>query len=168
MINCLIIDDEQMAHEIIKGYCDLLPNLEVKKHCYDAIEALDRNAFVKDLDAISFEDVYAVGVMDENNELSTWKTFDTFEEANNFAGIDGQNKAWLGGLSNGETALVFRTATYAKKSYAFKAQLWRKTSLTHVENAARVIVHEGMHNRGIGHGSRLYNAVLVKSNRTLP
>ncbi len=41
MINCLIIDDEHMAHEIIKGYCDLLPNLEVKKHCYDAIEAME-------------------------------------------------------------------------------------------------------------------------------
>jgi len=41
MINCLIVDDEQMAHEIIKGYCDLLPNLEVKKHCYDALEATE-------------------------------------------------------------------------------------------------------------------------------
>jgi len=41
MINCLIVDDEQMAHEIIKGYCDLLPNLHVKKHCYDAVEALE-------------------------------------------------------------------------------------------------------------------------------
>lgn len=41
MINCLIVDDEQMAHEIVKDYCDLLPNLEVKKHCYDAIEAME-------------------------------------------------------------------------------------------------------------------------------
>lgn len=41
MINCLIVDDEHMAHEIIKGYCDLLPNLEVKKQCYDAVEALE-------------------------------------------------------------------------------------------------------------------------------
>jgi DNA-binding LytR/AlgR family response regulator len=37
----LIIDDEPIAHDIIKGYCDLLPNMELKKHCYDAIEALD-------------------------------------------------------------------------------------------------------------------------------
>lgn len=37
----LIIDDEDMAHEIIKGYCDLLPNLKLQKHCYDAIEALE-------------------------------------------------------------------------------------------------------------------------------
>jgi len=41
MINCLIVDDEHMAHEIVQGYCDLLPNLEVKKHCYDAVEALE-------------------------------------------------------------------------------------------------------------------------------
>ncbi|MBL4568290.1 MAG: response regulator transcription factor [Flavobacteriaceae bacterium] len=41
MMTYLIIDDEPIAHDIIKGYCDLLPNLELKKHCYDAIEALD-------------------------------------------------------------------------------------------------------------------------------
>lgn len=37
----LIIDDEHIAHDIIKGYCDMLPNMELMKHCYDAIEALD-------------------------------------------------------------------------------------------------------------------------------
>jgi len=37
----LIIDDEYIAHDIIKGYCDLLPNMELMKHCYDAIEALE-------------------------------------------------------------------------------------------------------------------------------
>lgn len=36
----LIIDDEPIAHDIIKGYCDLLPELTLKKQCYDAIEAL--------------------------------------------------------------------------------------------------------------------------------
>lgn len=41
MINYLIIDDEYMAHNIIKGYCDLLPNMVLKKNCYDALEALD-------------------------------------------------------------------------------------------------------------------------------
>ena len=40
MITYIIVDDEPIAHDIIKDYCDLLPNLEFKKHCYDAIEAL--------------------------------------------------------------------------------------------------------------------------------
>lgn len=40
MISYLILDDEHIAHDIIKGYCDLLPNLEFAKSCYDAIEAL--------------------------------------------------------------------------------------------------------------------------------
>ena len=37
----LIIDDEYLAHEIIQEYADLLPNLELVKNCYDALEALD-------------------------------------------------------------------------------------------------------------------------------
>ncbi|WP_405605937.1 LytR/AlgR family response regulator transcription factor [Polaribacter sp. Asnod1-A03] len=41
MINYLIIDDEIIAHDIIKGYCDLLPNMKLAKNCYDAIEALE-------------------------------------------------------------------------------------------------------------------------------
>jgi DNA-binding LytR/AlgR family response regulator len=41
MIKYLIIDDEHIAHDIIKGYCDMLPNMELMKHCYDAIEALE-------------------------------------------------------------------------------------------------------------------------------
>jgi two-component SAPR family response regulator len=40
MINYIIVDDEHIAHDIIKGYCDLLSNLKLVKHCYDAIEAL--------------------------------------------------------------------------------------------------------------------------------
>ena len=40
MTKYLIIDDEAIAHDIIKGYCDLLPTMELQKHCYDAIEAL--------------------------------------------------------------------------------------------------------------------------------
>ncbi len=40
MIKYLIVDDEHMAHDIIKGYCDLLPNMKLMKHCYDALEAL--------------------------------------------------------------------------------------------------------------------------------
>ncbi len=40
MISYLIIDDEHIAHDIIKGYCDLLPDFELMKNCYDALEAL--------------------------------------------------------------------------------------------------------------------------------
>lgn len=40
MIKYLIIDDEHIAHNIIKGYCDMLPNFELQKNCYDAIEAM--------------------------------------------------------------------------------------------------------------------------------
>ena len=41
MTSYLIIDDEYIAHDIIKGYCDLLPNMELKKNCYDALEAFE-------------------------------------------------------------------------------------------------------------------------------
>lgn len=41
MIRYLIIDDEFMAHEIIKGYCDFLPSLQLSKNCYDALEAFE-------------------------------------------------------------------------------------------------------------------------------
>ncbi len=41
MIKYIIVDDEHIAHDIIKGYCDLLPTMELQKHCYDAIEALE-------------------------------------------------------------------------------------------------------------------------------
>lgn len=40
MIRYLIVDDEHMAHTIIQGYCDLLPNLEWSGNAYDAIEAM--------------------------------------------------------------------------------------------------------------------------------
>ena len=41
MIRYLIIDDEYIAHDIIKGYCDMLPNLSLAKQCYDALEAFE-------------------------------------------------------------------------------------------------------------------------------
>lgn len=41
MIKYLIIDDEHMAHGIIKGYCDMMSSMQLMKHCYDAFEALD-------------------------------------------------------------------------------------------------------------------------------
>ncbi len=41
MITYLIIDDEHIAHNVIKGYCDLLPNMQLKKSCYDGLEAFE-------------------------------------------------------------------------------------------------------------------------------
>ena len=41
MINYIIVDDEHIAHDIVKGYCDALPNLSLVQHCYDAIEAME-------------------------------------------------------------------------------------------------------------------------------
>lgn len=41
MTRYLIIDDENIAHDIIQGYCDLLPDMQLKKNCYDAIEAME-------------------------------------------------------------------------------------------------------------------------------
>lgn len=41
MIKYIIIDDEHIAHDIIKNYGDMLPNMQLMMNCYDAIEALD-------------------------------------------------------------------------------------------------------------------------------
>ncbi|WBU90812.1 LytR/AlgR family response regulator transcription factor [Cellulophaga omnivescoria] len=41
MITYLIIDDEHIAHDIIKDYCDLLPNMKLMKNCYDGLEAFE-------------------------------------------------------------------------------------------------------------------------------
>lgn len=41
MIKYLIIDDESIAHDIIKGYCDLLPQMQLMQNCYDALEAFE-------------------------------------------------------------------------------------------------------------------------------
>ena len=41
MINYLIIDDEYLAHEVIKDYCDMLPNMQLQKNCYNALEAIE-------------------------------------------------------------------------------------------------------------------------------
>jgi len=40
VIKYIIVDDEHIAHEIIKGYCDQLQDLELQQHCYDALEAM--------------------------------------------------------------------------------------------------------------------------------
>lgn len=41
MIKYVIVDDEHIAHDIIKGYCEALPHLTFVAHCYDAIEAME-------------------------------------------------------------------------------------------------------------------------------
>ncbi len=41
MIRYIIVDDEHIAHDIIKGYCDMLSNYTLTKNCYDAVEALE-------------------------------------------------------------------------------------------------------------------------------
>lgn len=41
MIKYLIVDDENIAHDIIKGYCDLLPKMQLMKSCYNALEAFE-------------------------------------------------------------------------------------------------------------------------------
>ncbi|WP_281233828.1 LytR/AlgR family response regulator transcription factor [Flavobacterium gelatinilyticum] len=41
MIRYLIIDDEPIAHDIIKGYCDLVPNMKLIRKCYDALDAFE-------------------------------------------------------------------------------------------------------------------------------
>ncbi|RWU11017.1 LytR/AlgR family response regulator transcription factor [Pedobacter chitinilyticus] len=37
----IIVDDESIAHDIIKKYCSLLPNMQLMEDCYDAIEAIE-------------------------------------------------------------------------------------------------------------------------------
>lgn len=40
-IKYIIVDDESVAHEIIKKYCAMLPNMQLMQDCYDAIEAIE-------------------------------------------------------------------------------------------------------------------------------
>lgn len=40
-IKYIIVDDESVAHDIIKKYCSILPNMQLMKDCYDAIEAIE-------------------------------------------------------------------------------------------------------------------------------
>lgn len=39
-IKYIIVDDESIAHDIIKKYCSMLPNMQWMQDCYDAIEAI--------------------------------------------------------------------------------------------------------------------------------
>ena len=41
MIKYLIVDDEPIAHDIIKDYCNMLPNMHFSKSCFDALEAIE-------------------------------------------------------------------------------------------------------------------------------
>ncbi|WP_298902738.1 LytTR family DNA-binding domain-containing protein [uncultured Psychroserpens sp.] len=36
----IIIDDEPLAHKLIEKFCDMLPHLELKQNCYNALEAM--------------------------------------------------------------------------------------------------------------------------------
>lgn len=40
-IKYIIVDDESIAHDIIKKYCSLLPNMQLMQDCYDAIDAIE-------------------------------------------------------------------------------------------------------------------------------
>jgi len=40
MIKYIIVDDEPLAHELIEGFCEMLPHLQLEKHCYNALEAM--------------------------------------------------------------------------------------------------------------------------------
>lgn len=40
-VRYMIVDDESIAHDIIKKYCALLPNMQLMQDCYDAIEAIE-------------------------------------------------------------------------------------------------------------------------------
>lgn len=40
-VRYIIVDDESVAHDIIKKYCSLLPNMQLMRDCYDAIEAIE-------------------------------------------------------------------------------------------------------------------------------
>ncbi|MEL6942006.1 MAG: LytTR family DNA-binding domain-containing protein [Bacteroidota bacterium] len=37
----IIVDDESIAHDIIKNYCDMMPSMQLMQNCYDAIEAIE-------------------------------------------------------------------------------------------------------------------------------
>ena len=39
-IKYMIVDDETIAHDIIKRYCAMIPDMQLMQDCYDAIEAL--------------------------------------------------------------------------------------------------------------------------------
>lgn len=36
----IIVDDEPLAHEIIEEFCGMLPHIQLEKHCYTAMEAM--------------------------------------------------------------------------------------------------------------------------------
>ena len=40
MIKYIIVDDEPLAHELIEEFCSMLPHLQLEKHCYNAMEAM--------------------------------------------------------------------------------------------------------------------------------
>ena len=41
MTTYIIVDDEPLAHELIENFCGMLPHLQLKKNCYNALEAME-------------------------------------------------------------------------------------------------------------------------------
>ena len=39
-MNYIIVDDEYIAHDILKRYCNMMPNLNLVSQCYDGLEAV--------------------------------------------------------------------------------------------------------------------------------
>lgn len=40
-MNYIIVDDEYIAHDILIGYCNMMPDLNLVGHCYDGFEAIE-------------------------------------------------------------------------------------------------------------------------------
>ncbi len=40
MLKFIIVDDEPLAHEIIEEFCRMIPHIELKNNCYNAMEAI--------------------------------------------------------------------------------------------------------------------------------
>ena len=40
-IKYIIVDDESVAHDIIRKYCSMLPSMQIMQDCYDAFEAIE-------------------------------------------------------------------------------------------------------------------------------
>lgn len=40
MLSYMIVDDEPLAHEIIEEFCSMMPQVQLKKNCYNAMEAM--------------------------------------------------------------------------------------------------------------------------------
>jgi two-component system LytT family response regulator len=69
-INCLIIDDEPIARDILRNYCGHLPYLNILGECGNALEA--KNLLLKQPDQLLFLDIH-MPVLDGLAFLTTLK-----------------------------------------------------------------------------------------------